>query len=178
MGIVTTDKLQEFFSNIINVDYTREMENDLDKIAEGDKVWVKVLENFYKPFEELVHIAFKDMEKKEPEQTGETCPECGSPLVIRKGKYGDFTACSNYPECKYIKKEEKKITEVAKCPNCDGMIVERKTRKGKIFYGCNNFPKCKTAFWDKPINEKCPECGNILLEKNDKIVCSSCDYTK
>ena len=178
MGIVTTDKLQEFFSNIINVDYTREMEEDLDKIAEGDKVWVNVLKNFYKPFEDLVEVAFKDMEKKEPEQTGESCPECGNPLVIRKGKYGEFTACSNYPECKYIKKEEKKVTEVVKCPNCDGMIVERKTRKGKIFYGCNNFPKCKTAFWDKPIDEKCPECGNILLEKDNKIICSSCDYTK
>ena len=178
IGIITTDKLQEFFSNIINVEYTREMEEDLDKIADGAKVWNKVLENFYEPFEALVEKAFKGMEKKAPEETGETCPECGNPLVIRKGKYGEFTACSNYPECKYIKKEEKKANEICKCPNCDGMIVERKTKKGKIFYGCNNFPKCKTAFWDKPIDEKCPECGSILLEKKDKIICSNCDYTK
>ena len=87
MGVVTTDKLQEFFSGIINVDYTRDMEEDLDKIADGDKVWNKVLEDFYAPFEDLVSVAFKDMEKKAPEETGEMCPECGSPLVIRKGKY-------------------------------------------------------------------------------------------
>ncbi|MGM9878661.1 MAG: type I DNA topoisomerase [Bacilli bacterium] len=178
IGIETTDKLQEFFSNIINVEYTRDMEEDLDKIAEGDAVWNKVLENFYGDFEKLVEVAFKDMEKKAPEETGEMCPECGMPLVIRKGKYGEFTACSNYPECKYIKREEKKQVEVAKCPNCDGMLIERKTKKGKIFYGCNNFPKCKTAFWDKPLDEKCPECGSILLETKDGLKCSNCDYKK
>ena len=176
MGIITTDKLQEFFSNIINVEYTRDMEEDLDKIADGDKVWNVVLENFYGDFEKLVGEAFKEMKKEAPEETGEKCPECGNPLVIRKGKYGEFVACSNYPECKYIKKEEKKQTEIMKCPNCDGMIVEKKTKKGKVFYGCNNFPKCKIAFWDKPTLKKCPKCNSILLEKNDKLICSSCDY--
>ena len=178
IGILTTDKLQEFFSNIINVEYTRDMEEDLDKIADGDKVWNKVLENFYGDFEELVKVAFKDMEKEAPEETGETCPECGQPLVIRKGRYGEFVACSNYPECKYIKKEEKVQVEVAKCPNCDGMIIERKTKKGKVFYGCNKFPKCKTAFWDKPIDETCPQCGKTLVEKKEGIGCSSCEYMK
>lgn len=176
MGIITTDKLQEFFSNIINVEYTRDMEEDLDKIADGDKVWNVVLENFYGDFEKLVSEAFKEMKKEAPEETGEKCPECGNPLVIRKGKYGEFVACSNYPECKYIKKEEKKQTEIMKCPNCDGMIVEKKTKKGKVFYGCNNFPKCKIAFWDIPTSKKCPKCNSILLEKNDKLICSSCDY--
>ena len=176
MGIITTDKLQEFFSNIINVEYTRDMEEDLDKIADGDKVWNVVLENFYGDFEKLVGEAFKEMKKEAPEETGEKCPECGNPLVIRKGKYGEFVACSNYPECKYIKKEEKKQIEIMKCPNCDGMIVEKKTKKGKVFYGCNNFPKCKIAFWDKPTSKKCPKCNSILLEKNDKLICSSCDY--
>lgn len=178
IGILTTHKLQEFFSNIINVEYTAKMEDDLDKIAEGKEVWNEMLDSFYKEFEPLVKTAFSEMEKKEPEKTGESCPLCNSPLVIRKGKYGDFTACSNYPECKYIKKEEKKIIEICDCPNCDGKIVERKTKRGKIFYGCNNFPKCNTAFWDKPINERCPKCNSILLEKKDKIVCSSCEYEK
>ena len=178
IGILTTDKLQEFFSNIINVEYTRDMEEDLDKIADGEKVWNKVLENFYGDFEELVKIAFKDMKKEAPEETGEICPECGQPLVIRKGRYGEFIACSNYPECKYVKKEEKVQVEVAKCPNCDGMIIERKTKKGKIFYGCNRFPKCKTAFWDKPIDETCPQCGKTLVEKKEGIGCSSCEYMK
>lgn len=178
IGILTTHKLQEFFSNIINVEYTAKMEDDLDKIAEGKEVWNEMLDSFYKEFEPLVKTAFSEMEKKEPEKTGESCPLCNNPLVIRKGKYGDFTACSNYPECKYIKKEEKKIIEICDCPNCDGKIVERKTKRGKIFYGCNNFPKCNTAFWDKPINERCPKCNSILLEKKDKIVCSSCEYEK
>ena len=176
MGILTTDKLQEFFSNIINVEYTRDMEEDLDKIADGEMIWDKVFINFYGDFETLVEKAFKDMEKEKAKETGEMCPLCGKPLVIRKGKYGEFTACSNYPECKYIKKEIKEQKEICKCPNCEGMIVERKTRKGKIFYGCNNFPKCKTAFWDKPIGKMCPECGSILLEKKDGIACSSCGY--
>ena len=178
IGILTTHKLQEFFSNIINVEYTAKMEDDLDKIAEGKEVWNEMLDSFYKEFEPLVKTAFSEMEKKEPEKTGESCPLCNSPLVIRKGKYGEFTACSNYPECKYIKKEEKKIIEICDCPNCDGKIVERKTKRGKIFYGCNNFPKCNIAFWDKPINERCPKCNSILLEKKDKIVCSSCEYEK
>ena len=176
MGIETTDKLQEFFSDLINTDYTRDMESDLDEVAMGTKIWNKVLEDFYKLFEPRVKGAFEAMEKKEAEKTGEACPECGNPLVIRKGRYGEFVACSNYPECKYIKKEEALNIEVCDCPKCSGKIIEKKSRKGKIFYGCNNYPKCKTAYWDKPINKKCPECGEMLVEKNDKVKCSSCDY--
>ena len=178
IGIETTDKLQEFFSKFINVEYTANMENDLDKVADGKLDNVKLLKDFYQDFEPIVKKAFGEMEKKAPEETGENCPECGSPLVIRKGKYGEFVACSNYPTCKYIKKEEKEVIKVATCPNCGGNLVERKTKKGKIFYGCDNFPKCKTAFWDKPIDEKCPNCGKILLETNDKVKCSECDYEK
>ena len=116
------------------------------------------------------------MEKKEAEKTGETCPECGSDLVIRNGRYGKFTACSNYPACKYIKKEEKTITELADCPKCDGKIVEKRTRKGKFFYGCSNYPKCDFASWYKPTGEKCPKCDSLLVEKKDKVVCSNCEY--
>ena len=176
VGIETTDKLQEFFSDIINTDYTRDMETDLDEIAEGKMVWNEVLSDFYKLFEPRVKNAFSDMEKKAAEETGEMCPECGKPLVVRHGKYGEFVACSNYPECKFIKKEEVQEKEICHCPNCDGMIIERKSHKGKIFYGCNHYPKCKTAYWDKPIDKKCPECGAMLTEKNNTIKCSSCDY--
>ncbi len=176
IGIETTDKLQEFFSDLINTEYTRDMETDLDRIADNEISSVKVLKDFWSLFEPRVKDAFTDMEKKAPEETGESCPECGNPLVVRKGKYGEFVACSNYPECKYIKKEEVQEVEICNCPNCDGKIVEKKSRKGKIFYGCNHYPKCKTAYWDKPISKQCPECGSMLTEKKDVIKCSSCDY--
>ena len=178
IGFEVTDKLQEFFSNLINVEYTANMETDLDKIAEGKEVWYEVLDDFYKKFEPSVKEAFDKMPKKEAEETGEDCPNCGHPLVIRKGKYGSFTACSNFPECKYIKQEKKEDVEVCDCPNCDGKIIEKRTRKGKIFYGCNNYPKCKTAYWDMPINEKCPDCEEMLVQKGKKIKCSSCNYVR
>lgn len=180
VGITITDKLQEFFSDLINVKYTAKMEEDLDKVAEGKKVWYKILESFYKEFEPEVENAFDKMEKKEDEETGEVCPKCGKPMVIKNGRYGKFEACSGYPECKYIKPKEKKpVEEVCKCPKCGGMIVERKTRRGKLFYGCGNFPKCKVAVWDKPTGELCPECNSLLVTDKDGIIkCSACDYKK
>lgn len=180
VGIETTDKLQEFFKDIINVEYTKNMEDDLDKIAEGNMEWNKLLSIFYQEFEPKVEVAFKDMEKKVPEETGELCPNCGSPLVIKQSKYGKFTACSNYPTCKYIKsnKEEKEVKEIISCPKCDGKILEKKTKRGKIFYGCSNYPKCDFASWDKPIEEKCPNCNGTLTEKKDKIKCMNCDYER
>ena len=179
IGKETNAKLQEFFSNIINVKYTANMEEKLDDIAEGTQVWNELLDRFYKEFEPMVENAFDNMEKKELEKTGETCPECGGDLVVRTGKYGKFVSCSNYPTCKYIKKEEKApASEVCTCIKCGKPIVERKTKKGKVFYGCSNFPKCKEAYWDKPIGEKCPECNSMLVEKDVKVKCSSCDYEK
>lgn len=180
VGIETTDKLQEFFKDIINVEYTKNMEDNLDKIAEGNMEWNKLLSIFYQEFEPKVEVAFKNMEKKAPEETGESCPNCGSPLVIKQSKYGKFTACSNYPTCKYIKssKEEKEVKEIISCPKCDGKILEKKTKRGKIFYGCSNYPKCDFASWDKPIEEKCPTCGGTLTEKKDKIKCMNCDYER
>lgn len=180
VGIETTDKLQEFFKDIINVEYTKNMEDDLDKIADGNMEWNKLLSIFYQDFEPKVEVAFKNMEKKAPEETGELCPNCGSPLVIKQSKYGKFTACSNYPTCKYIKsnKEEKEVKEIISCPKCDGKILEKKTKRGKIFYGCSNYPKCNFASWDKPIEEKCPNCNGTLTEKKDKIKCMNCDYER
>ena len=178
MGVETTDKLQEYFSDLINVEYTRDMEEDLDKVAEGEEESGEVLSNFYQLFEPRVKNAFSDMEKKAPEETGEVCPECGSPLVIRKGRYGEFVACSNYPTCKYIKKEKQEEVVVMDCPLCDGKVIEKKTRKGKVFYGCNHYPKCKFASWDKPVAGSCPECGSYLVEKNGKVKCSSCSYVE
>ena len=175
VGINVTDKLQEFFSSIINVNYTANMESELDQIAENKLIWYEVLDKFYKDFEPLLNTAFKEMEKDKPEETGENCPNCGNPLVVRKGKFGSFIACSNYPECKYIQKEEKQVNEICDCPKCGHKIIEKKTKKGKIFYGCNNFPKCKYALWDKPTGEVCKTCGGLIVEKKNSTYCPECD---
>ncbi len=177
IGIETTDKLQEFFSDLVNVEYTAKMEEDLDKIANENLDNIKVLQEFYDGFEPLVEKAFSEMEKKEPEKTGEICPECGSDLVLRNGRYGKFIACGNYPKCKYIKKEDVIVKEIINCPKCEGKIIEKKTRKNKVFYGCNNYPKCKFATWYLPV-DKCPECQNILVQKKDEIVCEECGFKK
>ena len=187
-GINVTDKLQEFFSGIINVDYTANMEKELDEVAEGKMKWDTVVDEFYKDFEPLLNKAFKEMEKVGPKETGETCPLCGNALVKRKGKYGEFIACSNYPECKYIKHEEKeKPKETGEtCPNCGSMLVIRKGKRGE-FTACSNYPKCKYIKQDelKELEETCPECGNNLVERVGRygkfISCSNypkCKYIK
>ena len=178
VGFQVTDRLQEYFNNIINVKYTANMENDLDEIANGKINNLDVLTKFYEVFDDTLKKAFQGMEKDKPEETGELCPECGSPLVVRKGRYGEFVACSDYPNCKYIKKEEHETVEIIDCPNCSGKIVEKHSKKGKVFYGCNNYPKCKTAYWDKPTGEKCPKCGEMMVEKNGSVKCSKCGFTK
>ncbi|NLC48046.1 MAG: type I DNA topoisomerase [Tenericutes bacterium] len=178
VGIKVTDKLQEFFSTIINANYTADMETKLDEIAESKLVWYEVLDKFYKDFEPLLDSAFKGMEKDAPEETGEKCPLCSSPLVYRNGKYGKFVACSNYPTCKYIKKEEREVIEICPCPKCNNKIVEKKTKKGKTFYGCNNYPSCKYALWDKPTGEICDKCGGLLVDKKGDVFCPECDKTK
>lgn len=178
IGFETTDKLQEFFSGIVNVEYTANMETELDEIADNKIDNITVLTKFYDEFAPLVEKAFSEMEKKEPEKTGEVCPDCGSELVVRNGRYGEFVACSNYPTCKYIKKEEKEIKVIAKCPKCEHDIVARHTKKGKVFYGCSNYPKCNYATWYEPTGETCPNCNNLLVNKNKNIVCEECGYTK
>ena len=174
IGILTTDKLQEFFSNIINVEYTANMENDLDLIAVDKCDNIELLKKFYQDFSGCVDTAYQEMEKKEPTKTGEVCPECGSDLVIRKSKYGEFTACSNYPTCRYIKQEEASVKEIMNCPKCDGKIIEKKTRRGKVFYGCSNYPKCDFASWDMPTEEICDDCNTNLVIKKDQKICPNC----
>ena len=174
IGVKVTDKLQEYFSRIINVEYTSDMETQLDKVAEGNEIWHELLDKFYKDFEPLVDEAYQKMVKEAPEETGETCPECGKPLVYRYGKYGKFAACSGYPECKYIPTTKKEEVIICACPKCDGNIVLKKTKRGKDFYGCSNYPNCKYALWDKPNGEKCSKCGGLLVEKKGEIYCPEC----
>ena len=184
-GILTSEKLAEFFSEFINVEYTAEMENNLDEISKGQKVWYDELKVFYDHFMPMLEDAQKNMEKIAPVEIGEECPECGSPLVIRRGRYGEFVACSGYPTCKYIKKETKEeaapVSTGVKCPKCEkGEIVEKKTRRGKVFYGCNQYPSCDYALWHKPVDKKCPKCDCLIVVKGKKneVQCPNkeCDY--
>ncbi|MGL4663296.1 MAG: type I DNA topoisomerase [Culicoidibacterales bacterium] len=183
-GILTSERLTKHFDSIINVDYTAGMENELDLIAEGNEDYIQYLKQFYAIFEPLVEKATTEMEAIKPKELDEVCPECGKPLLLRKGRYGDFVACSGFPECRYTRKvetEKKAVVSTGiQCPKCQvGEVVERKTRRGTIFYGCNQYPKCDFAIWDKPTGEKCPTCdGLIVTNKKGEIVCSQCDYKK
>lgn len=185
-GKETSVHLDQFFNEIINVDYTKNMELTLDGIAEGQTIGSSVLKEFYDKFIPMVDHAYENMEKKEPEKTGESCPECGSDLVIRIGRYGEFVACSNYPECKYIKKEKKEVVSTGvTCPVCkEGTMVERVAGRGKNkgnkFYACDRFPKCKNAVSDKPTGDLCETCGSLMVQGKEKPYCSSktCDTNK
>jgi len=175
-GMLTSDKLEEYFSNLINVEYTAKMEDDLDEIARGEKIWHVELKDFYERFIPLVEVANEKMEKIAPKEVGEDCPDCGHPLVVRRGRYGEFVACSNYPACKHIKKDATEgVTEDTgtgvKCPKCDaGEIVMKRSKRGRVFYGCDQYPKCDQAYWDKPIDKKCPQCESILtLKGKDEV---------
>ena len=178
IGFTVTDKLQEFFSNIINVKYTANMETDLDLIADGKLDNLKVLHEFYDVFESTLHEAFMKMERVGPTKTGELCPKCGSDLVVRKGKFGEFTACSNYPDCTYVKsdkKEEQELKETGEtCPECGSSLVIRKGRYGE-FTACSNYPTCKYIKKEEKekapeeVIMKCPKCnGNIVTKTTRK----------
>ncbi|MBU1445917.1 type I DNA topoisomerase [Patescibacteria group bacterium] len=231
-GMVVNDLLVEHFSQIVDYKFTANMEETLDKIAEGKVKWIPVLKEFYEPFHKNILEKEKSINRSDVvnEESDEVCEKCGNPMVIKLGRYGKFLSCSNYPDCKNAKpivKEgaeekskmdkdlEKKLSgkkcdkcgepmEIktgrfgeflgcsaypkckniqaivkfagVSCPDCkEGQLIERRTRKaGKIFYGCNKFPKCKFATWDRPVEGKCTACGGMLVEKKEKIICNDC----
>ena len=182
IGVVVNNLLVEHFSSIVDIKFTAKMEEDLDEIARGKEKWVPVIEKFYSPFEKILNKKYKEIDKKEivEEKTDEVCEKCGSPMVIKIGRFGKFLACSNFPKCKNTKPIEK--SSGVKCPECDkGDLIERITKRGRTFYGCNKYPNCKFALWDQPINEKCPECNSLLVKsRGNKVKCSNkeCDFIK
>lgn len=221
IGCAVNDILVKHFPQIVDFDFTAKMEEDLDKIAEGELKWQPVIKNFYEPFEKNLVEKMETVEKNKVEEvTQEKCPKCGKPLVIKLGRFGKFMACSGFPDCKFTKpygsneKEEvelsdKKCPKCGKdlqikearygkflacsgypdckytetlapkaevpCPNCGGDLIMRKSKKGRIFWGCSNYPKCKTAYWNEPVKEKCSKCGSLLTkQKSGKLKCSEC----
>jgi len=178
-GTLTDDKLKEFFKDVINVKYTANMETTLDEIAEAKKDGVKYLHKFYDEFNPIVLAAYDNMDKVELEKTGEKCPECGSDLVIRFGRFGKFISCSTYPACKYtqriVKEEDKPIPTGKMCPDCGAELIKRKSRFGKFFLGCSNYPKCHhmesldgEVTKIEKIGRTCPKCGNDLIKRNGR----------
>jgi len=177
LGTLVSKITEQYFPDIINTKFTANLESQLDDIAEGKVGWEKTIYNFYSGFRKDVEKAESEMEKVEIKQefTGESCPECSSPLVFKLGKFGKFIACSNFPDCRYTNTIQKKVG--VKCPKCKKHdILEKKSKKGKLFYGCEGFPTCDFVSWDKPINRNCPKCDNILFEGKKGVHCDHCDY--
>ena len=175
IGILVNNLLVEHFPKIVDIKFTSQMEENLDKVAKGEKEWTEVLNNFYKPFEKNLKEKETIIVKKDTTQeTDEKCPECGSPLLIRWSRYGKFYGCSNFPKCKY-KKSLTRPSLGVKCPKCEkGDIVEKRTKRGKTFYACNQWPKCDFALWDKPNGEICPKCGSLMVvDKKEQTKCSN-----
>lgn len=183
LGFLVNDLMEEYFKDIVDAGFTANMENRLDDVEVGSQKWKDLISKFYGPFKKELDIADSAIEKivVEDVPTGELCELCGKPMVIKAGRFGDFIACSGYPECKNTKPIIKTIG--VKCPNCGKDIVARKSKRGRLFYGCSGYPDCKTVFWNKPTDKRCPECNSILLEKktkNKNFVCSNekCGYTE
>ena len=169
LGNQTTDMLTEYFDKLISIHFSAEMESDLDLIAEEKANWVQVLHKFYGPFMEDVRRFGEGcpaLPPAPPEVSDVQCEKCGAMMVIKEGRFGKFLACPNFPNCRNAKPIVKKIG--VPCPLCGGEIIERKTKTGKIFYGCEKYPECEFTTWDLPLNENCPQCGHMLLEHTER----------
>lgn len=177
-GLLVNDMMMQYFPDIVDLNFTARMEEDLDKVAAGDSDWEAILAAFYTPFEQKVQLAQAEMPvaKTGPEPVGRDCPDCGHPLVIRYGRYGKFISCSNFPECRHTEPWLEKIGVT--CPKDGGDVVERKTRKGRLFYGCANYPNCDFTSWKRPLPVACPRCQGMLVIANKREAqCLECQET-
>ncbi|MDR2655787.1 MAG: type I DNA topoisomerase [Oscillospiraceae bacterium] len=186
LGEVTTGLMREQFEDVVNVEFTANMEKSLDRVEKGNEQWKNTISAFYTGFAESLEKAEKALEgvslKIPDEPTGEICPICGKAMVLKTGRFGKFIACSGYPECKNTKSVAAETGGF--CPKCGGRILAKKSKKGRAFYGCENYPACDFATWDLPLKDVCPQCGSTLFKKSgktqSKIHCAKegCDYTK
>ena len=185
LGKTVTELLSEYFPEVTDLEFTAQMEKRLDQVEEGGENWKELVSDFYFPFKERLDDAHENMEKVNVlEETDEICDKCGRPMVVKYGRYGKFLACTGYPDCKNTKPFL--IKTGVDCPKCeDGEIVERKSKKGRKFYGCSNYPDCDFVLWNKPVEEKCPKCGSVMVEKYSrkkgtyyKCTNKECGHTK
>lgn len=183
LGELVIEQMEQFFPEILNVEFTANMEEDLDHVEEGSEDWVKVLAEFYESFEKRLEVAEEEMKEIEIEDevSDEICEKCGKPLVYKLGRFGKFLACSGFPDCRNTKPIVKDIG--VSCPKCkEGHVVERRSKKGRVFFGCDRYPECDFVSWDKPSTKPCPNCSSLMVEKKSKqgikLQCTSCDYSE
>ncbi|GIP46680.1 DNA topoisomerase 1 [compost metagenome] len=183
LGELLIEQTEQFFPEILDVEFTAHMEEDLDHVEEGSEDWVRVLGEFYESFEKRLRVAEEEMKEVEIEDevSDEICEKCGKPLVYKLGRFGKFLACSGFPDCRNTKPIVKDIGVT--CPKCkEGHVVERRSKKGRVFYGCDRYPECDFVSWDKPSPKPCPKCGSLLVEKRNKqggkLQCTACDYVE
>jgi DNA topoisomerase-1 len=176
LGFVVNDLLAKHFPGIVDINFTAYMEDELDKVANEDKDWVVVIQEFYAPFSKSLESAAEKMEKVSVEEaTDEVCPKCGKPMVVKFGRFGKFLACTGYPECKYTKSFQVKVG--VNCPQCGGEIVQKRSKKGRTFYGCSNYPECTFAINFKPLPQPCPQCGGLLtVYRGNLAKCTQCQF--
>ena len=178
LGRNITEYLDKFFSSVINVKFTAHMENRLDDIATNNDDWHEVVESFWAGFSKLLsESGSSDFTlKAEPVETDIVCDKCGHKMLLREGRYGKFLGCSNFPHCRNIMPYEDEKKVVGKCPDCGGDLLARKSKKGKTFFSCKNYPECKFMSWNPTTGARCPQCNSPLIIKYKKVVCSNCDY--
>ena len=188
LGFTVTGFMENHFKDIVDLNFTSEMEDRLDGVESSSTDWKQILRDFYGPFKKeldeasnVERIKQKEVPAVDDDGNEVICEKCGKPMLIKTGRFGQFMACSGFPECRNTKPIIKNVG--VKCPECGGDIVQKRGKSGKLFYGCSNYPKCNVSFWDKPVNRKCPVCGKLLVEKhkkNTKYACSDvkCKYTE
>ncbi|MCK8488590.1 type I DNA topoisomerase [Paenibacillus sp. MBLB2552] len=183
LGELLIEQTEQFFPEILDVEFTAHMEEDLDHVEEGSEDWVRVLGEFYESFEKRLRVAEEEMKEVEIEDevSDEICEKCGKPMVYKLGRFGKFLACSGFPDCRNTKPIVKDIGVT--CPKCkEGHVVERRSKKGRVFYGCDRYPECDFVSWDKPSPKPCPKCGSLLVEKRNKqggkLQCTACDFVE
>ncbi|WP_055108473.1 type I DNA topoisomerase [Paenibacillus ihumii] len=183
LGELVIEQMEQFFPEILDVEFTAHMEEDLDHVEEGSEDWVRVLSDFYESFEKRLEVAEEEMKEIEIEDevSDEICEKCGKPLVYKLGRFGKFLACSGFPDCRNTKPIVKDIG--VSCPKCkEGHVVERRSKKGRIFFGCDRYPECDFVSWDRPSPKPCPKCGGLLVEKRNKqggkLQCTACDHVE